>query len=206
MGLDDVTNVGPATADTLDTEGYESVTDLASADPDDLADVVSRWSTDQADETIESATELSDLRSDDQDEESSEDTVTNPETIVEGIEEDSSDESEEPAVTFETEVKQANHLLHAVLGEATDRQRSGQREMARSAYRTADYIRASLPGDTTDLSDNVTITFPQDENVLATLSRTCSQKYREYQGASGRVGGMMSAFNLLGDEVDDARY
>jgi len=91
----DIKGVGPSKAETLEENGYESVEDIAQADPDNLSDV-SGISEDRALEFMVSAGDLLDAEDDAADEASAESEGDEFDLTPEEVSEELEDEEEEP--------------------------------------------------------------------------------------------------------------
>lgn len=113
--LQDITGVGESRADDLVEMGYESVEDVAAADPEDLTEL-SRVGEDRAIEMVVDAENLSET-----DEETESDEDTEPETIT-FDEEDLDEEVEELEEEFEVEEPDDEPVEEAVDEERPEEQ------------------------------------------------------------------------------------
>jgi len=211
--ITDINGVGPAKAETLEEEGYESVEDIAGADPDELAEVngvgddraleyivgaedVLAESHDEFDLTpSEVGEELEDdedgpdadvSASDDEDDPS---VAEDDEPPVDATEDDESEPEYE--VTFDFENQMQYDVYHAAL------MRHNERVTHQPATDLMEKCLSGLYGN----EEEVTYQFTEYE--LNTLHAAVKQARTGFQGANDIP--QMDALKVIEGQLDDAR-
>lgn len=200
----DIKGIGPAMSDKLSENGYESVEDIAQADPDEMSEI-NGVTTDRALEYMVGAGDLLDAEKE-VEEESEEFDLTEELKEIKEIEEEveadedeervdeSDDESEndEYEVSISFEDRMEYDTFHAAL--------MRHHESVYSSYQPAsDAMRELLDG----LKDFDSVTYELTEFELNTLHTAVKQQRTNYQGEN-KID-HMDALQKIEKQIDEAR-
>lgn len=176
--LEQLSGVGPATAETLAEEGYDSFEAILDVSVDELASVVDRWGVDQAKQAHADAIEAVSVE-----EHSTTDTAgdSDAEVLL-----STNVQRDDDATPVSLPDNQPYYLLDVVLEEATRQKARGNRELRNDAL---DVASALITDMATARDDDTPVQFrlPATESHLQALSRATGQGFRDYQRES--VGG-----------------
>lgn len=218
--LTDIKGIGPSKAGTLEDNGYESLEDIAQADPDNLSEI-SGISDERALEYMIGAGDLLDGDDDSEDDEEasgeefdltpsevsdelegeeSEETTeesSDSETADESSDDESSiEETEELDPTYEVSLQFDTQLQYDVYHAALMR----HHEQVYTSYQPAsDAMQKLLDG----LDSFDSVTYELTEYELNTLHTGVKQCRSDYQG-NNKID-HMDALNKVEDQIDDAR-
>lgn len=215
----DIKGVGPSKAETLEENGYESVEDIAQADPDNLSDI-SGISEDRALEFMVSAGDLLDAEDEVEEETEGDEFDLTPEEVSEELEEgDAGDEAEaestpevevvdegeddeeesepdeadstfEVSVDFESDLQY--HTFHASIMRYHERVYTSNQPASDAMQKVLDGLTAAE-----DVSYKLT------EEELNTLHTAVKQCRTDYQG--NNLIDHMDALNPVEDQINDQR-
>ncbi len=215
ISVTDIKGIGPSKAETLEENDYESVEDIAQADPDNLSNV-SGISEDRALEYMVSAGDLLDAEDDAADEASAESEGDEFDLTPEEVSEELEDEEAEPEVevvneteeegsvedeskedpTYEVAVDFENdlqyHTFHAAIMRYHER-------IYTSNQPHSDTMQKILDG----LVGAEDVSFELDEEELNTLHTAVKQCRTDYQG--NNLIDHMDALNPVEDQINDQR-
>jgi len=214
VNVTDIKGVGPSKAETLEENGYESVEDIAQADPDNLSEI-SGISDDRALEFMVAAGDLLDEEETEEDDENGESEFDlTPEEVSEELEdekesvdeesvdeeenevmEEEQDESEEPnsytvSVDFETDLQY--HTFHAAIMRYHERIYTSNQPQSDTMQKILDGIVGS--GD---------VVYELTEEELNTLHTAVKQCRTNYQG-DNRID-HMDALNPVEEQINNQR-
>jgi len=205
LGIDDVNGVGTDKADALREAGYETVQDLAEADPADIEPVPGFGSA-SAPSVIESASKMVaepesvPIADTDADSESSSDGDTQEEEPVETTDtapapELLSDGSYEVTLPAERDVLM--FATHAVIEEAISRHQSNSFDTRESAFDIAEKLMAA-----TTHGGGIDVNFTSDEMDL--LYVALNQGWQDYASRPG-ITQIWEEIQTLSTDVNDSR-
>lgn len=198
--IDDITGIGPTKAEKLEDNGFESVEDVAEADPADLEEI-SGISEDRALEYMVSA---GDLLDDESSEEGEEFDLT-PSEVSDELKDsdessDASETDEEPddesASTFDVTLSFEEKIEYDVYHAALMRQ-------LETVYTSNQPAADAIQGFLDELDDFNSVSYELTEYELNTLHTAVKQTRSEYQG--NNLIDQMDALNKVEDQVDEAR-
>lgn len=198
--ITDVKGIGPAKAETLAEEGYETIDDLANAEQDELADVNGVG----GDRALEYMVSAADLAEDDESDSGEEEFDLTPAEIADEVdeEEEEEEEEEEPepepetdpeyeiTVTFDSMLEY--DVFHAALMRYHE-------NIYTSHQPTADIVQEFL----NELNDFESVEYSLSENELNTLHTAVKQTRSNYQGSN--LIDHMDALVSIENQIDDAR-
>jgi len=205
----DIKGIGPSKAEDLEDEGYESVEDIAQADPDNLSDI-SGISEDRALEYMVSAGDLLDDSDDDEEssgeefdltpsevsdelEEAEEEEEDTPDIEVVDEEEDEAESEEEPTYTvtvdFDTEMEY--HTFHAAVMRYHENVYTSNQPKSDAMQKVLDGLDAS--GTELELT----------ETEFNTLHTSVKQARTDYQG--NNLIDHMDALKGVEQQINDQR-
>lgn len=187
--LSEINGVGSGTADSLMDAGFETVADVAESDVDEIADV-DGFGESRASDVIESASEMIDVQSDD----------------------DELDVDEELDVDlYDVEINTSSqvlyHVVHVVLEEATSQHQSNAFGLRNNAYelsRTLMGVVQDQCGDLSALDDRVEATVSLEKDQLNAFYRALSQGSQNYASRSG-ITSMYGDLESLRKTVNEKR-
>lgn len=199
--ITDITGIGPSKADDLEDEGYESVEDIAQADPDNLSDI-SGISEDRALEYMVSAGDLLDDSEDDEESSGDEFDLT-PDEVGEELQEDEEDDEDDEAeaepeeepeytVTVEFDNRLQYHTFHAAIMRYHE-------DVYTSNQPYSDTMQKILDG----LSGTESATYELTGTELNTLHTAVKQARTEYQG--NNLIDHMDALNVVEGNINEQR-
>lgn len=210
--MTDIKGIGPSKADTLEEEGYESLEDVAQADPDDLSEI-SGISQERALEYMVSAGDLLDEESRDdseQREEASDEFDLTPSEVSEELEEEedvdeeesaadvgsdggdeSDDEPESYTVSIDFETRMQYHTFHAAVMRYHE-------AIYTSNQPKSDAMQKVLDGLETDGAE-----YELTETEFNTLHTSVKQARTDYQGDN--LIDHMDALKVVEGKINDQR-
>lgn len=214
----DIEGVGPSTADDLADEGYESVEDVAQADPDDLSDI-SGISEDRALEFMVSAGDLLDAEEEVEEETAGDEFDLTPDEVGEELQEeveeddgpevevveddeedavvedegeDAEDEPESYTVSVDFETRLQYHTFHAAIMRYHEKQYTSNQPKA-------DAMQLILDG----LESGEGVEYELDEEQFNTLHTAVKQCRTDYQG--NNLIDHMDALSSVEEQINDQR-
>lgn len=211
ISVTDIKGIGPAKAETLEEEGYESVEDIAAAEQDELVEV-SGISEDRSLEYIVSANDL--IEGDDSDEgEASDEFDLTPSEVsdeLEGEEDEEEDEEEEldedddeleeeepeEDPEFDVTITFDERLEYDVYHAALMRRHE---DMYTSHQPTADALQSLISG----LESFDSVSYELTEYELNTLHTAVKSARSDYQGDN--LIDHMDALQNIEDQIDELR-
>lgn len=220
VNVTDIKGVGPSKAENLEEEGYESVEDIAQADPDNLSEI-SGISEDRALEYMVSAGDLLDAESQDdseQGEEASDEFDLTPDEVGEELEseedglpevevveddegdsgespdesEDAEDEPESYTVSVDFNTRMQYHTFHAAIMRYHETQYTSNQPKA-------DAMQMVLDG----LESGDGVEYEVSEEEFNTLHTAVKQCRTDYQG--NNLIDHMDALNEVEEQINDQR-
>jgi nucleotidyltransferase/DNA polymerase involved in DNA repair len=214
VNIDDITGIGPTKAEKLEENGYESVEDVAQADPANLEEIsgiseeraleymisagelLDDESEDESDEELEEGEEEFDLTPAEVSEETEESEDNESEEEEEIDSEDTDDASEEEEEPYEVSLSFASKTEYDVYHAALMR----HHERVYTSYQPdADAMQKLLDG----LTDVDSVTYELTESELNTLHTAVKQTRNNYQGDN--MIDHMDALVKVENQIEEAR-
>ena len=210
LSLTDIDGIGPARAETLETElGVERTVDLLDVSVADLTDATT-LSEDAAQQVLDEVQAFHAVP-----DELEEEAVELDLDAVESTPEDDEEESEideslldthrgEHEVELETSFQVFHHVIHVVLEEATRQHQSSNASMRDSTYTLSRKLMAVLVTSGADVGDSVEANLNVDRGELNALYRALSWGAENYASRPG-IPGMWGDLEGLRKVVNEVR-